>query len=112
MSENNALCNNLYTKINIINIANNIYEYLYKLLQGNDDIKTVYDKFIMRKQNIDQQNGVAVQWNIEINHINSQIENLVMQQKKLIKDNNICPCCGQKISDAHIQNINEFMKGE
>jgi exonuclease SbcC len=112
IAENNALCNNLYMKINIINIANNIYEYLYKLLQGNNDIKTVYDKFIMRKQNIDQQNDVAVQWNIEINCINSQIENLVMQQKKLIKDNNICPCCGQKISDAHIQNINEFMKGE
>ena len=40
------------------------------------------------------------------------MQELVAQQEQLIKDNNICPCCGQKISaNKYIKNINEFMKG-
>lgn len=116
ISDNTTLCSNLTTEMNVIGEAKknftDIYKYVQVLSQDIGNTKVVYDKYVVRRQNANQQNDIAVQWGVEVNHLTSQIDNLIAQQKQLIKDNNICPCCGQKItSEDHVLNINNFMKG-
>lgn len=116
ISDNTTLCSNLTTEMNVIGKAKknftDIYKYVQVLSQDIGNTKVVYDKYVVRRQNANQQNDIAVQWGVEVNHLTSQIDNLIAQQKQLIKDNNICPCCGQKItSEDHVLNINNFMKG-
>jgi hypothetical protein len=116
MSDNTTLCNNLTAEITVIETAKkcftDIYKYVQVLSQDISNTKGVYDRYVTRRQNANQQNDIAVQWNVEVNHVTSQIEELTNQQKQIIKQNNICPCCGQKItSEEHVLNINNFMKG-
>ena len=116
ISDNTTLCSSLTTEMNVISEAKknftDIYKYVQVLSQDIGNTKVVYDKYVVRRQNANQQNDIAVQWGVEVNHVTSQIDNLIAQQKQLIKDNNICPCCGQKItSEDHVLNINNFMKG-
>ena len=116
ISDNTTLCSSLTTEMNVIGEAKknftDIYKYVQVLSQDIGNTKVVYDKYVVRRQNANQQNDIAVQWGVEVNHLTSQIDNLIAQQKQLIKDNNICPCCGQKItSEDHVLNINNFMKG-
>ena len=116
MSDNTTLCNNLTAEITVIETAkkcfNDIYKYVQVLSQDISNTKGIYDRYVTRRQNAKQQNDIAVQWNVEVNHVTSQIEELTNQQKQIIKQNNICPCCGQKItSEEHVLNINNFMKG-
>ena len=116
ISDNTTLCSNLTTEMNVIGEAKknftDIYKYVQVLSQDIGNTKVVYDKYVVRRQNANQQNDIAVQWGVEVNHLTSQIDSLIAQQKQLIKDNNICPCCGQKItSEDHVLNINNFMKG-
>ena len=116
MSDNTTLCNNLTAEITVIETAKkcftDIYKYVQVLSQDISNTKGIYDRYVTRRQNANQQNDIAVQWNVEVNHVTSQIEELTNQQKQIIKQNNICPCCGQKItSEEHVLNINNFMKG-
>ncbi len=116
ISDNTTLCSNLTMEMSVIGEAKknftDIYKYVQVLSQDIGNTKVVYDKYVVRRQNANQQNDIAVQWGVEVNHVTSQIDNLIAQQKQLIKDNNICPCCGQKItSEDHVLNINNFMKG-
>lgn len=116
ISDNTNLCNNLTAEIAVIETAkkcfSDIYKYVQVLSQDISNTKGVYDKYVIRRQNANQQSDIAVQWNAEVNHLTSQIEKLTNQQKQIIKQNNVCPCCGQKItSEEHVLNINNFMKG-
>lgn len=117
ISDNTTLCNNLTTEIAVVETAkkcfNDIYKYAQVLSQDISNTKGLYDKYVIRRQNANQQSDIAVQWNVEVNHLTSQIEKLTNQQKQIIKQNNVCPCCGQKItSEEHVLNINNFMKGK
>lgn len=47
-----------------------------------------------------------------INNLQGQIAEVIKQQQEIIKNNNICPCCGRKITQKdQVQNIANFMKG-
>jgi hypothetical protein len=117
MIDNTTLRNNLTVEIATVETTkkcfSDIYKYAQVLLQDISNTKGLYDKYVIRRQNANQQNDIAIQWNVEVNHLTSQIEELINQQKQMIKQNNICPCCGQKItSEEHVLNINNFMKGK
>jgi len=117
MLDNTTSRDNLIIEIAAIEITNKYFNNIYKYVQiSSQDIsntKDVYDKYIIRCQNANQQNEIITQQNDEINHLTNQIEKLVNKQKQIIKQNNICPCCGQKItSEEHVLNINNFMKGK
>jgi exonuclease SbcC len=108
--------NNIGNDISIIESSkqhlSNIYNYMNVLSRDINSTKPLYDKAISRQSNILQYNNTL---NISIEDINSyteQISELTVQQEKIIQDNNICPCCGQRITaKKHVQNINNFMKG-
>ena len=91
---------------------NDIYNYMNVLSCDISNTKPLYDKAKSRQANVLQYNNTL---NTSIGNINSyteQISELTAQQEKIIQDNNICPCCGQKITaKKHVQNINNFMKG-
>ena len=117
ISDNLYLNNNLTKDIDIISKANSnlnsIYKYLQTLYQNVYSIKDIYDKYTMRNNNAKQQYDIIAQLDSDVNNITSQLNSFIDQQKQLIKDNDICPCCGQKItSEEHVLSINNFMKGK
>ena len=91
---------------------NNVYKYITASAQMLNNIKALYDKRQQRNDNIESQQNATVQWGAEINNLTEQIEEFTKQQEQIILENNICPCCGQKIiTQDHVQHINNFMKG-
>ena len=44
--------------------------------------------------------------------LNVTLDKIVKEREKFILNSEICPCCGQKISNCEINSIIEFMKGE
>lgn len=92
---------------------NSISIYMNVLLQDIGSVKPLYDKARGRQSNLSQYNVTLGQASNDIDNYTKQISELVAQQEQLILDNNICPCCGQKITaKKHVQNINNFMKGQ
>ena len=94
-------------------LLKDILIYIGVLRKDIDNTVPLYNKY-----NDISNNKIAVykltlqQCDESINNNTKKMQELVAQQEQLIKDNNICPCCGQKISaNKYIKNINEFMKG-
>lgn len=97
---------------NSIRHFNDIYKYTTVLTQGISNTKILYDKYQQRKSTAKYQNDIVVQASININNFNTQIDQLTKQYEQIIFENNICPCCGQKITtQEHVQHISNFMKG-
>ncbi len=114
-NEKNAI-NDTATKIDIMirvkAYIGDIYKYLTVLYKDITNTKPLYDKAVLRNSNIQEHQTAIHNADGSISQLTNDIANYVAQQEQLIKDNNICPCCGQKITaNKHVQNINNFMKG-
>ena len=94
------------------NNLNEIVSYVNVLLKDINATEPLFNKTMERNANISKWQGIAKTQEDTIDNVTVQVGNLITEQEKLIKDNNICPCCGQKITaKKHVQSINEFMKG-
>ena len=89
-----------------------IYTYCSVLKKDIDNTVPIYSKYISLKSLINESNGTLSIINDDISKISDSIKELELQTETLIKENNICPCCGQKITaNKYIKNISNFMKG-
>lgn len=114
--DNTNLHNDLVKQITILTNSigrfNDIYKYTTVLTQDISNTKTLCDKYQQRKSTATNQNDIAARANTNINNLSIQIDQLTKQREQLILDNNICPCCGQKITtQKQVQHISNFMKG-
>ena len=108
----NDLSTNIRYMSNVISdmrcIYNNVHskaEQIAKVQLVFEQVQNVLEKYTSYAQTANQKDE-------DERNLNIRIDMLVKDQEELIRNNNICPCCGQKItSDEHIHNINNFMKG-
>jgi hypothetical protein len=108
----NGLVKQITVLTNSIGHFNDIYKYTTVLTQDISNTKILYDKYQQRKSTAKYHNDIVVQTNTDINNFNTQIDQLTKQHEQIIIENNICPCCGQKITtQEHVQHISNFMKG-
>ena len=117
IQQNESTVKNCTDTINTLQDAkkylNSIMSYINVLYKNYSSTLPLYQNSVKRINNVrafETERDTLIE---SINQYQTESSNLVQQQEQLIKDNNICPCCGQKISsDVHIQNINNFMKGK
>ena len=90
-----------------------ILKYYNFSLNVNNNSSSLITKYNTLKMSIERNEEILKNCNTEIDKLNKEINKLNKQQLKLIKENNICPCCGQKLSSKeHIINVNNFFKEE
>lgn len=108
----NRTTSNIEIVKNIRNCLNDIYKYVNVLYKDVSSTEPLYNKFMLRRNNITNcKNDIDVS-SKSINETSLKINDLIFEQERVIQENNICPCCGQKITaKKHVQNINNFMKG-
>jgi len=109
--------NNINNSTNIIEnmkcYLNSIYSCVNVLSKDIDSTNPVYTKFIACSHDSDMYKNNISEYETKTNSIIMTIDSLIKEQEKLIKENNICPCCGQKITtNKQVHNINNFMKGQ
>jgi len=96
-----------------ISLANSIQIYINVLSKDVSNIKPLYEKYINIENNISNYTNQIQQFTDNLSNVMQQLDNISKQQEQLIAENNICPCCGQKITTKKsIQNIKNFMKGK
>ena len=116
ISNSQSIINSLKNNINILNnikcYSLKIADYLNSLIsQYLIPLRLLCDNIGTVQRDIQRYSEFNTENNDKISFICEQIGQHNTTLDKLFKDNNVCPCCGQKISDEHIPIMKEFMKG-
>jgi exonuclease SbcC len=98
----NSLCENYNYIISYVKSLNDFINKANSLKEEIDDVKK---SIILYNQMIEEEDNNIQEINFQISEINSNKE-------KIIIENGICPCCGQKITKKHVERIDNFMKGK
>lgn len=111
---------NLFSKsdsdISLITLIKNYYESISDYLRKNNDLLSNITIINEERENITKsvilQSQIIEEENNNIQELNSLIKESADKKEKMIMDNGICPCCGQKITTRkQVTNIGHFMKG-
>lgn len=92
---------------------NMILDYISQIRNDINKYSDMSNKLFEYDTTISSNNSIIDKENDEIDLLNEEVKSLLEEQSQLIKDNNICPCCGQKLTtNKQVNHIREYMKGK